>query len=119
MSIANCKKLYKRSLLKNATENYMVNYKNYRNCLNKVKRIVKVSYYQNLCVSLENNTKKLWKLINHTIGKNVNKSCILKQLKIGNIAYDLPNDIGNELASYFASVGSKYAKAIEPSAVRD
>ena len=96
MSIANCKKLYKRSFLKNATENYMVNYKNYRNCLNIVKRIVKVSYYQNLCVSLENNTKKLWKLINHTIGKNVNKSCILKKLKIRNIVYDSPNGIANE-----------------------
>ena len=118
MSIANCKKLYKRSLFKNVTENDMMNYKNYRNCLNKLKRIVKVSYYQNLCVSLKNNTKKLWEIINHTVGKNVNKSCILEKLKIGNVVYDLPNNIANELASYFTSVGLKYAKAIAPSDVR-
>ena len=41
-----------------------------------------------------------------------------QKIKIGNIAYDLPNDIANELASYLASVGSKYVKAIEHSAVR-
>ena len=71
-----------------------------------------------LCISLKNNTKKLWEIINHTIGKSSNKSCILEKLKVGNIVYDSSTDIANNLGSYFASVGSKFANAIKPSDVR-
>ena len=75
----------------------------------------KVAYYQNLCISLKNNTKKLWEIVNHTLGKESNKTCVIEKLKIGNITYENPTDISNELASYFATVGSNYTKAIAPS----
>ena len=80
--------------------------------------MTKVNYYHSLCVSLKNNTKKLWKIINRTIGKESNKSCILEKLKVGNIVYDSPKDISNELASYFSNVGSTYAKSIKPSSTK-
>ena len=68
-----------------------------------------------LCISLKNNIKKLWEIINTTIGKRSNKSCILEKLKVGTIVYDSATEIANNLGSYFASVGTKFANAIKPS----
>ena len=65
-----------------------------------------------MSISLRNNTKKLWEIVNHTLGKEVNKTCAVDKLKIGNITYNNPGDISNELAAYFASVGPNYAKNI-------
>ena len=73
---------------------------------------------QTLCINLKNNTKKLWEIINTTIGKSSNKSCILKKLKVGNIVYDSATDIANNLGSYFASVGTRFANAIKPSNIK-
>ena len=61
-----------------------------------------------------NNTKKLWEIINHTVGKTNNKTCILDKLRVGNnMTIDNPVQISNELATYFANVGPKYANAIK------
>ena len=76
-SISKCKRLYKLSICKNSSESANEQYKNYRNCLNKLKRQAKLSYYQTLCIKLKNDTKKLWEIINTTIGKSSNQSCIL------------------------------------------
>ena len=65
-----------------------------------------------MCTSLRNNTKKLWEIVNHTLGKEANKTCAIDKLRIGNIIHDNPKDISNELASYCATVGPNYAKVI-------
>ena len=113
-SILKCKQLYKQCIHKNCTDSVNEHYKHYTNCLNKLKRQAKLSYYQTLCIDLKNNTKKLWEIINTTISKSSNKSCILEKLKVGNIVYDSATDIANSLGSYFATVGTKFAKAIKP-----
>ena len=109
-SISKCKQLYKLSICKNSPDSAIEKYKNYRNCLNKLKRHAN----QTLCINLKNNTKKLWEIINTTIGKSSNKNCILKKLKVRNIVYDSPTDIANTLGSYFTTVGTKFANAIKP-----
>ena len=106
--------MYKQCIHKNSTDNVNGQYKHYRNCLNKLKRQAKLSYYQTFCINLKNDTKKLWEIINTTISKSSNKSCILKKLKVGNIMYDSATDIANSLGSYFATVGTKFANAIKP-----
>ena len=58
-SISKCKQMYKLSICKNSNEGVIEKYKNYRNCLNKLKRHVKLSYYQMLCLTLKNNTKSM------------------------------------------------------------
>ena len=80
-SITKSKKLYKLSIQKGMTNCKLDQYKHYRNCLNKLKRQAKVTYYQMLCINIKNNTKKLWEIINQTIGKCSNKTCILEKLK--------------------------------------
>ena len=112
MSISKSKRLYKKSITYGAGESAILKYKTYRNCLNKVKRMAKTDYYRKLSISLSYNTKKLWEIVNHTLGKEVNKTCAVDKLKIGNITYNNPGDVSNELAAYFASVGLHYAKDI-------
>ena len=112
MSISKSKRLYKKSITYGAGESAILKYKMYRNCLNKVKHMAKTDYYRKLSTSLRHNTKKLWEIVNHTLGKEVNKTCAVDKLKIGNITYNNPGDVSNELAAYFASVGPNYAKDI-------
>ena len=59
------------------------------------------------------NTKKLWEIVNHTIGKTNDKTCILDKLRVGNVIIENPVQISNELTTYFADVGPKYANAIK------
>ena len=52
LCICKSKKLYKQSITNGASEHDVIRYKNYRNCLNRVKRSTKTAYYQKLCTSL-------------------------------------------------------------------
>ena len=107
------KKMYMTSIKGGATTADVTKYREYRNVLNRIKRKEKISYYHELCKRLMNNTKKLWEIVNHTVGKTTDKTCILDKLRIGNVTTDNPVQISNELATYFANVGPKYANAIK------
>ena len=54
----------------------------------------------------------MWDVVNQTIGKSNNKTCILDKLRIGNIIIDTPGKISDGLAIFFANVGPKYANLI-------
>ena len=56
---------------------------------------------------------KLWEIINQTISRSSNKTCNFEKLKIGNAMLEDSNDIANQLASYCANVGPKYATLIK------
>ena len=58
-SMKHCTRLYKKSLKKDATHENESRYKNYRNCLTKIKRKAKSNYYINRCYALKSNMKKL------------------------------------------------------------
>ena len=62
--------IIQKNLNKNASQKIYNKYKTYRNCLTKLKRNAKVSYYVNKCYSLKSNVKKLWQLINSIIKRN-------------------------------------------------
>ena len=46
----------------------VIEYKNYRNMLNRVKWKAKLSYYNDKFVEYENNASKLWQVVNQIIG---------------------------------------------------
>ena len=69
-------------------------------------------YYQNQCEQFKRNTKKLWELINKTIGKTNDKSCIVKFIKNGDIYHYSSKSICNEFASYISSVGNEFYQKI-------
>ena len=62
MCISKSKKLYKKSIVNDASEQDVIRYKNYRNCLHRVKRLTKTAYYQNLCTSLKKIQRNYGKL---------------------------------------------------------
>ena len=107
------KKLYMMSIKGGATTADVTKYCEYQNVLNRIKRREKISYYHDVCKKLMYNTKKLWEIVNQTIGKTNNKTCILDKLRVGKVTINNPIQISNELATYFANVGPKYANTIK------
>ena len=107
------KKLYKLSIKGSATTADAIKYHEYRNVLNRIKRREKILYYHDLCKKLKNNTKKLWEIVNQTVGKTKDKTCILDKLRVGNVTIDNPVRISDEFATYFVNVGPKYTNSIK------
>ena len=65
----NNKKLYLETLRKNCPASVWEKYKSGRNLLNRLKRSTMKSYYTTKCTEYKDNTRKLWHVINQTIGK--------------------------------------------------
>ena len=86
----------------------------YRNCLNRIKRTCKIQYFHGKCNQYKNNTKKLWELINKSIGKTSNKNCIIDKIKIGNVEHVEPVEIANDLCNYYSTIGARLANSIPP-----
>ena len=101
--------LYKETLKVNSPDVIHIKYREYQNCLIKLKRNCKIMYYQNQCIQLKRNTKKLWDLINRTTGKIKDKSCIIKFFKTGDIYHHTAKNISNDFAKYFASIWNNFA----------
>ena len=115
-SISRCNtkqlELYRKSVVPGATEQNVLEYRNYRNCLRRIKRYSKLLYHNELCTTFKNNTKKLWQIINHASGKLVDKTCATTCLNIeGTLVYE-KQMIAQEFAKFFASIGVNYAKKI-------
>ena len=110
--IQKCKKYYKATLLKSATEASICQYEDYRNVLNTIKRYSKLNYYQEKCTEFKRNTTKLWPLINNIITRTNDKFGIVESIKIGNLQVNDPKKIANHFGEYFSTVGEKYANKI-------
>ena len=90
-------------------------YKKYRQCLQKLIRYSKNSFYSNLCTKHKSNSKKLWSIINSILKKTSDKTSVIDCLEIDNILVYDSNKIANELGKYFANVGELYAKSTKSS----
>ena len=106
------KKLYKSYLKSSSTTDACETYVLYRNCLNKVKRRCKIDYYKNSCESYKNNTKKLWEIMNRSIGKINNKNCVIESIRTGNLILTDPVSIANELCKHYSGVGKRLSASI-------
>ena len=111
-SIKKQKRLYRKTINKNSTENDELKYKEYRNKLTQILRRTKEEYYKNKCSEFKRNTAKLWRMINK-ITQNMNdKSSAIEYLKIGNIDIYDTKLMSEEFAKHFLSVGGRYANKI-------
>ena len=109
-SIKKGKKLYKRSIGGEATNQDRKRYSDYMLVLRKVKRYARKKYYLDRCVEFKSNTRELWKTINQIIGRNNDKSMCISELKTENLVITRQKDIENELGRFFSTVGEKFAK---------
>ena len=108
------KNLYEKTLKECCDDQTCEIYILYRKCLNRIKRTCKMQYYQSKCNQYKNNTKKLWVLINKSIGKTSNKNCIIDKIRVGNVEHVEPKEIANELCNYYSNIGAKLANSIPP-----
>ena len=106
------KSMYKAMLKPGATIDTHETYNLYRNCLNKLKRTCKVQYYKNHCKLYKKNTRRLWEIINSSMGKMCNKNCVINSLRVENVTVTDPQDIVNELCNHYSTVGKKLSSKI-------
>ena len=109
ISIKKCKKLYRTHLRNRNCKKTYDKYVAYNTKLKKVKRHAKKHYYEDQCIEHKNNTKNLWKTINKVVRKTNNKTETVEALKIKNLRSTNGNEIVNEFARYFSTVGEKLA----------
>ena len=113
ISIKKCKKLYRKHIRKRHNQKLYQKYKKYNNELKRVKRAAKKSHYENKCNEHKNNTKNLWKTINHVIRKTNNKTETVDSLKIDKLEVFNGTEIANEFAKYFSTVGKNLASKMK------
>ena len=86
-------RLYKPSLT-TRSEADRDRYKQYCDCLKRIKRNCKCLYFSQQCERHKHNTKKLWETINTMTGKLVNKMSVIDYITVENIKKF--NAVGNQ-----------------------
>jgi len=105
-------KLNKKKLGKHKTHPHFTKYILYRNIYNRLKRVTKHNYYDELLHKYQFNTRKTWGVINTLIGRTSDKSSISDTFKINNSSVNDPDEIANEFCHFFTNIGKKYANDI-------
>ena len=72
------------------------------------------NYYTTKCTEYRVNTRKLWQIINQTIGKTKHSGSIIPFISIEGIkTYDAKR-ISNEFGKFYANLGQNLASQISP-----
>ena len=114
-SIDKSKRLYYKTLKNCENEVAKGNYLAYKRTLKKALVTAKREFHQDKCLEFQNNTKKLWQLINRVSGKMNDKSSSIDCLSINGIKEYRGEQISNTLAKYFANVGETFANKVSAS----
>ena len=114
-SIDKSKRLYYKTLKNCENEVVKGNYLAYKRTLKKALVAAKLEFHQDKCLEFQNNTKKLWQLINKVSGKMNDKSSSIDCLSINGIKEYSGEQISNTLAKYFANVGETFANKVPKS----
>ena len=115
ISINKNKKLYKKYLKNRNCKAVEEKYKQYNHQLKRTKRAARKKYYIETCETNKNNSRKLWKTINRVIHHTNNKTEIIEKLKINGITEYRGEEIVEEFARYFSTIGEKYATKMKSS----
>ena len=73
-----------------------------------------MNYYNSKCTQYKNNIEQLWKVINQVIDKINDKTSCIDCIKVDNIEYYKPKDIGNHLGKHFVDIGQNFTGKIPP-----
>ena len=105
-------KLYKK-FIKNPSDSNSLNYKSYRNKLNKLIRITEKNYYTEQFLEATSNMKKTWKIIKSLISKN-NFGTITESFVANGVTITDKALIVNKFNDFFVNVGPTLASKINP-----
>ena len=84
----------------------------YNKILRKSLKLAKQEFHREKCREYQQNTKKLWQLINKVSGRFNDKSCAIDCITVNGVKQYQGSQIANSLASYFANVGQQFAEKI-------
>ena len=83
-------------------------YKVYKNLFNKICRRAKFDYTSRVYTEHKNNAKKLWSLINSSIGRKAKKGADIPNFfKDNNVIFDNFLDIAEGFNNFFINIGQK------------
>ena len=103
--------LYKRSL-KNPTAESKFKYKQYRNKLHHLLRIVKRIHHKNKFEQTKNNIRQTWIVINEIINKRKTNRTLPETFICDDEEITDPTKVANKFNEYFVNVGPKLASKI-------
>ena len=109
------KKHYCRALRNKDNPNIRTHYLAYNKILRKSLKLAKQEFHREKCHEYQQNTKKLWQLINRVSGRLNDKSSTIDCISVDGVKQYQGSLITNSLASYFANVGQKFAEKIPKS----
>ena len=100
-------------MLKNRNDKHIGDhYLAYNKTLRKALKVTKWEFHQEQCREFQQNTKKLWQLINKIRGRTNDKSNSIDCLSVKGVRIYEGEQISNSLARYFATVGKTFAEKI-------
>ncbi len=105
-------KLLKKKLGKDKLHASHVEFKQYRNIYNHLKRKTKKIYYHNLLHEHRHNIRKTWGILNSLIGRSNDKTSISETFNIDNSSVTDHKQIANEFCKFFTNIGMKYSNNI-------
>ena len=108
-----CLKIYKKVMRKPKDSNEYISYKDYRNRYNKLRRIAKVNYYNELISKNRKDSRKLWGILHEITGKIRNKTDISEEFIINGVKERNGHIISNAFAKHYANMGGSLAERIE------
>ena len=109
ISFTNISKLCKSVCLLDKTDPKYLEYKTKRNCLTKLKRLMRIKHYKSKLLEFRNDSKKLWSSINQISHRTKDKSSLISYISIDGIDYYNSKDISDRFCKYFSTIGSKLA----------
>ena len=98
----------------NSTETDRQQYVDHRNSYNKLKRHMRINYYQSKCKAFKDNSKKLWALISNNIMKVKHKVSIIPHITVKGVKQCNPKTIANSFGEFYSTLGSILANKIVP-----
>lgn len=103
----------KKRLIKNYTVELSVQYKNYRNMLNKLIKQTKNDYYTNQLRDAQKNYKKVWRIINDASNCNPKKHENYNITDSNNQLVETDKEKANCFNEFFINVGNKMVSQIK------
>jgi hypothetical protein len=111
-SSRNKAKLFSKKLYRPTEHNINV-FKNYNQVYNKLKRSMKVNYYNSIIPENKFNMKKTWKILKDAIGKHNNKSGFPQEFTINNAQVSDKLQIAESFNKYFSIIGLETSNNVQ------
>jgi hypothetical protein len=93
-----------------------ININTYNKILKNTIRTAKAIHYNQIFTHSQNNSKETWKEINNILNRNRQKNTQIEYITHNNTKIDTPQQIANELNTYFTQIGHQIASNIPTTA---